>query len=215
MTEGVSEIEVSLSQLEKSKLYALARSVKLLEFLEKDLPFCMEVETELDAVMQRTPEDADHTRIFLNYTNVRSKSVLFNLRDPLRLDRQFDVDNFLAGYAERIKDALEESDQVAASNFLLAQALTMAASTVLGLDPQLKSGKVREVAENVLTSIVSVLFNDPLDVIILIEDRQVPGQPNAVSTLISGMWVVKNRSEVSGELTLIAEKITPPESDPA
>lgn len=201
MSEEVEQVEESnifSNTLLDSKLYLLARSIPLFQELIPDLPTQMKSELEIDEIFPRGPEDEDHTRILINYSNLKGNPMLFKLLDIERLLRVFDLDGFMSGLMEALqKDILNTNPEPFNEDTvqpIILTTLNLAVTTVLGVNTDEVTQQTLDLSNIVLCSLMAVLFNDPLDVIIALNDLPLKEGANRTETVIVGMWIVKSRT---------------------
>lgn len=201
MSEEVEQVEESnifSDTLLESKLYLLARNIPLLQELIPDLPTQMKSEIEIDEGFPREAEDEDHTRILINYSNLKGNPMLFKLLDKERLTRVFDLDGFMNGLMEALqKDILNTNPEPFNEDTvqpIILTTLNLAVTTVLGVNTDEVTQQTLDLSNIVLCSLMAVLFNDPLDVIIALNDLPLKEGTNHTETVIVGMWIVKSRT---------------------
>jgi hypothetical protein len=180
--------------LTESNLFILARSKNLLAFLGAEINVQMAVELKIDEIFPREPDDNDDTRVLINFTTASGKSSSYKLNDNQRLGRRFDVDKFMSGFVEAVSEAEAVNpamDQVDAN---ILAALNMA----VNIKMELTNGSditnaTKVLADSTLFSLVSIVYNDPLDAIIHIEERKPEEGEEQGTAVITGMWAVKQR----------------------
>lgn len=179
--------------LQESKLYLLARQTQLLESQIPDIGMQMSVETHIEEVFPREPDDANHTRIFINFENAKGKSMMFKSVDELRLDNPFNIDHFLAGYMQHMSDVEFPDDEIKKIEMLSLSILSLSTSTMLQIDEELDSERERNLATQVVHSLIAAIYNDPKDFIISL--KALPQKEDQIeeTILITGMWIVKQR----------------------
>lgn len=174
-----------------SKLYALARQQSLLAFLQPDFPTMMAVEQQLDSYEPRTETDKDATRILVNYTNAKGNAILYPITDHVRLERIFDLDDFMNGYLTSIGDEAQITgmDPVDAG---LVSVLNFCVRVVLQFESNVSSS-MKTLSLTVLQSLVSIVYDDPLDVVISVNETPVVDNPDKTVPILAAMWTVKQR----------------------
>lgn len=196
--EQVEESNVFSSTLLESKLYLLARNIPLFQELIPDINTQMGSEIEIDEMFPREPDDEDHTRILINYSNLKGNPVLFKLLDKDRLDRVFDLDGFMNGLMlalqKDISNTNPEPFNEATVQPIILTTLNLAVTTVLGINTEGVTERTANLSNVVLCSLMAVLFNDALDVIIAVNDLPLKEGANHTETVIVGMWIVKSRT---------------------
>lgn len=196
--EQVEESNVFSSTLLESKLYLLARNIPLFQELIPDINTQMGSEIEIDEMFPREPDDEDHTRILINYSNLKGNPVLFKLLDKDRLDRVFDLDGFINGLMlalqKDISNTNPEPFNEATVQPIILTTLNLAVTTVLGINTEGVTERTANLSNVVLCSLMAVLFNDALDVIIAVNDLPLKEGANHTETVIVGMWIVKSRT---------------------
>ncbi len=194
----VEESNIFSSTLLESKIYLLARSIPLFQELIPDIKTQMASELEIDEMFPREPDDEDHTRILINYSNLKGNPVLFKLLDKDRLDRVFDIDGFMNGLMlalqKDISNTNPEPFNEATIQPIILTTLNLAVTTVLGINTEGVTEKTANLSNVVLCSLMAVLFNDALDVIIAVNDLPLKEGANHSETVIVGMWIVKSRT---------------------
>lgn len=201
MSDEIVQIEESnifSDTLLESKLYLLARNIPLFQELIPDLPTQMKSEIEIDEIFPREAEDEDHTRILINYSNLKGNPMLFKLLDRERLSRVFDLDGFMNGLMEALQTDIfntnpEPFNEDTVQPIILTT-LNLATTTVLGVNTDEVTQQTLDLSNIVLCSLMAVLFNDPLDVIIALNDLPLKEGANRTETVIVGMWIVKTRT---------------------
>ena len=183
----------TLSTIDTSKLYQLARQTPLLEFLVPDLPTQLQIGLEIEDTFKREDDDGDDTRILINYRNLKGNSVLYKFLDHERLSRQFNIDGFMDGFMQSIQKEPSVDVSLDAINATILAALLLSVTTVLGLNTEEGVTKnTEEVSKVVLSSLTSILFNDALDVMIAVQEQQPEGQTDS-EVVIAGVWIVAQR----------------------
>lgn len=194
----VEESNIFSSTLLESKIYLLARSIPLFQELIPDIKTQMASELEIDEMFPRESDDEDHTRILINYSNLKGNPVLFKLLDKDRLDRVFDIDGFMNGLMlalqKDISNTNPEPFNEATIQPIILTTLNLAVTTVLGINTEGVTEKTANLSNVVLCSLMAVLFNDALDVIIAVNDLPLKEGANHSETVIVGMWIVKSRT---------------------
>lgn len=178
-----------------SKLYTLAQTHKFLDHWEPEIDSKMIVESIIDEDYPRNDVTDVSTRIFMDYRNTLSdRSTLYLIPDTERLDRSFTLDDFLEGYKAQIEEAAKLDDPLQQLNYLLAEALHFCVISILGLNPQEVPKSTKPLCTKVLASIITALFDDPLDVVLCvvenIEEGQHQGDPK-----ITALWKIKTRPD--------------------
>lgn len=178
-------------KISQSDLYKFASQVNLVEFLEPDIAVKMGVEHQIDTDIPRTEKDGDSTRIFVNYVNRNKRSILYTILDDQRLDRQFDIDHFLDGYTAMMNFAEDNGNDQGKIVALTTSALNLSIFEILGLSPD-STRNSKEVSSRVFPTLLSILLNDPLDAVLVVEEVPNPkeGHPGVI---ISRMWTIKKR----------------------
>jgi hypothetical protein len=185
--------EVETTSLKDSKFYELARSVILLQGLVPDLPTQMQAEIDVGEQFPRDEDDKDSTRILINYTNLKGNSTLFKLNNFDRYDNSsIDIDDFLLNYDKFMDDTNLPDDPVIRTATLVLSALTFAVSSVLGLDESSIGSQGRALAVNVINAVTTILYDDPLDVLIVVKEIESSTEEVSIPT-IAAMWMVKHR----------------------
>lgn len=182
--------------LDQSRLYILARSTPLLSFLLADMPTQIAVEVDIDEQFPRVEDDGDDTRILINYRNNRGNSKLSKLLDSDRLERTFDIDHFLDGFLQALQPTNLPEDPIQQAESILMAAMQMAITTVLGFNQEGQSEKTKSLSSQVLQSVVAIIFDDPLDVIVALNDPAADDNNEVGDPIVVGMWVVKTRPQV-------------------
>lgn len=190
----MSEIENTITtrpSLKSSDLYTLARATPLLQELIPDINILAPTELIIEEEYPRAPEQADHTRIFIGYTNLNGNTFRTMFIDPWRLNSDFPIDDFLAMYQQAISDGVEfpVTDPKQVIEFTLRSCICYSAAVVVGLEEKDRLAK----AILSLRSIVSIIFDDPLDVFINIKDEQLPDTDHP-TPMLTHMWKIKNRT---------------------
>jgi hypothetical protein len=178
----------------ESKLFKVARGEQLLSSMIPALPNQMAVETEIDAAYPRTEDDKDHTRIWVNFRNLKGNDMLVKVADTVRLESTFDIDKFLSGYSAAIMPNAVSTDDVENVNVLLLGVLNTALLDVLKINGDKDLNKRSTVANNVLTALISIIYNDPLDVFISLQEKASKTEGQGNDAVIQAMWQVKQRS---------------------
>lgn len=188
--------------LQESKLYELSRRKQLLDFLVPDIATQMTVELEIEDTFKREAIDKNHTRILVNYSNLKGKSLLYKLVDAERLDRRFGIDGFMDGFMKQIQKEDQQVDvSIEAINATVLAALNVAVSTVLGINDQEGLTKnTEEVSKVILQSLTSILFNDALDVMIAVQEKPLSQGQTIPEAIIVAMWIVKQRPADMGQV---------------
>lgn len=182
--------------LTETKLYRLARLERLFDHLVPDLSVQIMTESYIEAEMPRQDSDGDATRIFLNYATRTGKTMVYTMLARGRFDNPaIDVDDFLVGYTENLVGADLPPEPLDQARFLIKSALNYAVTCVLELDDEVGHGsRAMAVAKSFLDSTITVLYDDPLDVMISVQETQdkysAEWYPN-----INGMWIVKVRKD--------------------
>lgn len=200
MTEDVTTPAPTLPLISDSKLYSLFSTKNFFEYLTPDIVSQMKVELELDEIFPREADDGDDTRILINYINPRGNPTLYKILDNERLKRTFDIDHFMNGLLLSLQPegqgiALDDeaaSDKLITDSILFA--LNMSLGIVMGLDTSTEvTQATKDVSEVVLRSLVSLVFHDAKDVMIVLIDRPSDDDPTKTVPTIAQMWTVHLR----------------------
>jgi hypothetical protein len=152
------------------------------------LPVQIATEQELKETNPR--EDADkRLRVFVHYTNHKGNSMLFQVVDDLGLNREFDIDSFLQGYASSITDDLKAlgGNETAAMQFTTISAFCYALGVVLNIEKDTTRGRLKTLCTNVFSAITSCLYDDSLDVMVMCRDGK-PRDDGERQVVITNMW---------------------------
>lgn len=193
----MSDLTIQTSDANKtivdSKLYSLAQETQLLAFLIPDLAAQMGTETEIDENFPRDADDTDSTRILINYRTIKGKSALYKFNDAERSQRTFDLDHFLNGYMVALGTEASSGDPIRDINFAILSALNMATNAILGLNDGPTPKATMTLCHHVLSSIVNIVYKDPLDVVIALNEMPMKDGEDSSNSVIAGIWVVKQR----------------------
>lgn len=182
--------DVTKPTLVDSKLYGLARGAHLLGELIPELTTQISVEVSLEDDFPRTQEDGDATRILINYTNSRGRSQLYKFTDTARLTTTFDIDDFLMNYGQEAAPPPPGVEPVEAMEYLLRTCLTYSVGSILSLMGEHNAPP--QLAQQVVSAIVAIVYDDPYDVVIAIADG-VHKETGEVIPTITAAWIVKTR----------------------
>lgn len=182
----MAEVHTLNIPLNKSRLNTLARSTTLLADLVPNISIQMAMEMEMKETHPRAEGD-ESSRIFIVYTNDRGNNLIFRIDDNERMNREFNIDHFLHGYCEATKDDSIELDEVTQMSFHILGALTQAMAISLDIADGRMTPEVKSLSDNVLKSILSVLYDDSNDVMIMLRDKTIAS--NGEKTVdIYAMW---------------------------
>lgn len=187
MTTEVGAIK-ELFNLKDSKFFELCRSIDLMNDLVPDIRVQMIAEAELQELAPRNPDIGIATRILVNYTNEKGNSSLFQIVDSDRLEKSstINIDEFLGNY-----DVGEIEDPIIKMKLTVVSALTYSLVVCLGISDEKEHHVAKALCKWFVKSCISVIYNDPLDILILLKDKVLDN--NAVVTIIDKIWVVKVR----------------------
>lgn len=187
---GSKEEDFSSSKtLVDSKLYKLARTTQLAEHLEPDIDAKIKTEFFINNEQPRVDDDGQDTRIFIVFTSVKGNSTLVKMTDTKRLSNQFNIDKHLAQYQNTLfpPETLPTQDPVMVINGVISAAIEYLSMVLIGLEEV--AGDNLNIANLIIPSIISIVYNDPLDVFVSLVE-----QPNGEIRL-KNMWAVKIRNE--------------------
>lgn len=178
--------------LSNTKLAQIMHAIPFLEAMAPDFMVQLETEQTLDIEHPRTPEDGDATRIFINYTNKNGNQSLYKFLNPNRMRSEVNIDGFLEDFAKQhVSESYNQTPESLIA-FSTQTALSFSAVTALGLEEELNKSAVA-LAHMVLYALVSVLFDDPLDVVIFIRDLE-NKDTKEYSPVMTNIWRVKKRA---------------------
>jgi hypothetical protein len=185
--------EVAPVTLRDSKLFTMAKAQQLLAYMIPDIRVMMGAEVEISENHPRTEKDGDATRILMNFRTLKGDDIVFVELDNERLDSTFTIDDFMNGYMSAIAPEDVSSDPVDNINVVLLSALNMSASVATGIDR--KGQQILGVSKKVLKALVSIIYDDPLDVFISMQERAPAEGQDTSDVIIQAMWAVKKRPE--------------------
>jgi hypothetical protein len=179
--------------IKDSKIYTLARSTSLLEQLVPDFDGQMRTEAYLENELPRLPEEGDNTRIFIVFTSHKKNTSMIKIVDRNRLTSEFNIDYHLANYQNAIfpPETLPTQDPVLIINGVLQAAVEYLSTVMIGLEEQV--GDNLTIAKILLPAITSVVYDDPLDVFIMLNENRDTGES---VVHLTKMWAVKSRNKV-------------------
>lgn len=184
--------------LAESKFFELCRKELLFSHMVPEIDLQMAVETEMEASYPRSETDGEATRILISYRNSRGNSQMFCVTDTDRMetDSRFDIDDFISKYAEALDNGSMPGDVVSKASSLVLSALSYSITAALDLGSVVESPRVKAQAEWFIKSAISVIFNDPLDVLIAVSDVQASGDEGS-SGRVNLMWALKRRTTLT------------------
>jgi hypothetical protein len=189
MTQDTNIVETKDNNILSSKIAAFAREHTLLSYLIPPIDIQILTESTIDEQMPRTEDDSDDLRILVNYKNERGNTIIYPLLNPERYDQIFTIDDFLAGYRDSLDGAEFPDDPVQQVDMILMSGLTMALSSILQISPEDTSESAIILSNQFLKAIMTIVYDDPLDVIIFCQDH--PDMKGVVQ--IDNIWTVKTR----------------------
>jgi hypothetical protein len=174
----------------ETMLYRLARTTQLLSHLIPEITDLMNTENYLEADFPREPEDGEQTRIFIVYTNDKRHSQMVLIRDPLRLNARFDIDEFMGNYKDTVfeDEHLDQLDPIAVINGTLQAAIEYAAMGCLSFEDP----RVEKTSRGALSMMCAILYDDPLDVFMTLTDVMNP-ETGDLEPRLTSAWMVKKR----------------------
>lgn len=181
--------------LKDSKLFELSRNVALFDDLVPDIRIQMIAESDIDTTCPRDETLGEATRILVNYTNTRGNSSLYQIIDTSRLEKPstVDIDDFLSKYTYSVYGEAEVDDPIMQSKRSLVSALVYSLTVCLGMSDEVETHSAKVLAEWFVKAAISVVYNDPRDVLIMLKDIVLEDK-ETVATTIDKMWVVKVRT---------------------
>ena len=188
----VTEQKCENKTIVNSKLFELARSTQLLDDYIPNFETLVKTEVFLDTEYPRTPDDLDHTRIFMVYTSSKGNPIFSMIKDSARLNSTFNLDEQLAAYKDAIFDpeTIPTNDPVEIINATISASLEYLSLVVLGIEQE--AGDNLNIAKSFVPALVSVIYNDPLDVFMNVSEvvNQDTGESHPHLTRV---WAVKSR----------------------
>ena len=181
--------DVDTVSLKESKLYTLARSTPLLDKFTPNVQIQVTTESELEEVYPREEDDKEDTRIFVNYTNTKGNSSVFKIMNRSRLNTPIDIDDFIIKHSEASDDNEDPVDKITKTIMMM---LSFSTNIMIGLEHGNKLEKI--LADKVLCALTSVVFDDPLDVVIGIREITTEGS-DSIPTIIA-VWATRSRHTV-------------------
>lgn len=174
--------------IRESKFYELCRSTQLFDHLVPHFVAQMAVEDEIRTTNPRD-EGNDTPRVFVHYTNAKGNSLLFKVDNPIGLNSPFDIDDFLAGYSIPIQSDLDAigGGDIVSMQFVTMTALSYALGVVLKFEKDTTNGRLTKTCKQVVDSIISCLYDDSLDTMILCRDGK-PREDGERQITITQMW---------------------------
>lgn len=197
MTDGTIASSDKNKMIVESKLHTLTSETQLLEFLVPDIGVQAGTEAEINENFPRLDTDEDHTRILINYKNVKDNAMLFNILDMDRYNRKFDIDHFLSGYMKAINIEAEGDDPIKNINLAVLAAINISLNTALELSDEKPKEAAKALATEVLISLICLIYRDPLDIVIALNENPPKDEESESESVIVAMWVVKRRPEVA------------------
>jgi hypothetical protein len=193
-TDVVDAVIVETPQLVETKLYRLNADEPFLSFLEGDISTKMQVELVLDDEFPRSEEDGDVTRIIVNFTNLNGNGSNFIITDDLRLGRKFDLDAFINGFYAKLNEGIAQDD-IAVELIKPTIATAINQGVMVGLEFTEEKYPPRAIATALdsVRSLVSVMLNDPLDAVILLQEQPLQEGQTETDAALVGLWTVKSR----------------------
>jgi hypothetical protein len=150
----------------------------------------VQIATEQEIKETNPREEGDKTlRVLVHYTNHSGNSILFQVVDGLGLNRSFDIDDFLVGYASSIGDDLKQlgGNETASMQFTTISAFCYALGIVLNIEKDTTRGRLKNLCTNVFSSIASCLYDDSLDVMVMCRDGK-PREDGERQVVVTNMW---------------------------
>jgi hypothetical protein len=177
----------------ESKLYRLNADENFMGFLAADPATQMQVSQLLSEEHRRTDEDGDATRILINITSLNGNGAIFSIKDDVRLESTIDIDQFMNGFYANVNQGINEDITMEVIRPSIVIALNTAIMNALELTPKPPLPQVKRVSETILKAFVSVLLNDPLDAVILLQEQAAREGETETDLAVVGMWTVEHR----------------------
>lgn len=183
--------------LRDSKLYTYlmvkAGENPHLTSLVPDIRVQLLVEQVISESYPREESLGEATRILINYTTLNNKTQLYQLLDEERLTRSFPIDHFLNGYHESLHAESENIEEEGLLEKTVLTALNISLLSILGLDSEMSTKKLKALSETVVKSLISLLTNDAKDVMILVNELPLKEGQTDTESQIRSLWVLKYR----------------------
>lgn len=189
--------------LKDSKLYNYLLTKEgdnpYLSSLVPDIRVQMITEQVMEENHPRDPSIVDATRIIVIYKSLQNKTQSFQIIDDERLNRSFPIDHFLSGYHNNIHQEQENLEEEGLLEKTIIAALNMSLLSVLGLDAEMSSRRLKSLSETIIKSLVSILTNDAKDVMILIDELPLKEGQIETESQIRSLWSLKHRETIEKE----------------
>lgn len=179
-----------MTNLIDSKLYSLARTTDIFGHLKPAPEAELMTGLTINDDFPRKEGDTS-TRIFIFYVNLKKNASCAMISDTGRLDSTFKIDEFIQNYGNSISEDGQTpfEDPIDLAKYVIHAALQFAASVVLGFEDK----KIMKTAELVLSSVVSAVYDDPLDVAINVTDYQ--SESGDIHVLLKNIWTIESRQK--------------------
>ena len=151
------------------------------------------VEKIIDESYPRDDSLGEATRILINYTALNNKTQLYQFIDEERLDRSFPIDHFLNGYHTSLHADCENLEEEGLLEKTILTALNTSLLSILGLDAEMSTKKLKALSETVVKSLVCLLTNDAKDVMILVNELALKEGQRETESQLRSLWTLKYR----------------------